>query len=93
MNYMFYESTRIVEKQEKHEKSRAYDLIESLEKSGLDNHHLFCALELMSKRAQSEFESAVILKAKQILIAHKEKNETDDISIISRSSSCVRSQS
>lgn len=64
---MSYESTRIIDKQEKYEKIRAYDLIESLEKSGISSDHVFCALELMGRKARSEFESAIILRAKQIL--------------------------
>jgi len=84
MNHMFYESSRIVEKQEKHEKLRAYDLVESLEKNGLDFDRISCALELMSRRSKTEFQSSIISKAKQILLARKEKNEangTDSTSI------------
>lgn len=71
MKYMFFESSRIVEKQEKYEKIRAYDLIQSLEKSSINSGYLLCALDLMGRKAKSEFESAVILKAKQILMAQQ----------------------
>jgi len=75
MNYMFYDSARIIEKQQKYEKIRAYEMIESLEKTGLSSEYVLCALELMSKRSNSEFQLSVISKAKVILIARKEKNE------------------
>jgi hypothetical protein len=76
MNYMFYDSARIIDKQEKYEKIRAYEMIESLEKTGLSSDYVFCALELMSRRSNSEFQSSVISKAKAILAARKEKNDT-----------------
>jgi hypothetical protein len=71
MKYMSYESTRIIDKQEKYEKIRAYDLVESLEKSGISSDHVLCALELMGRKARSEFESAIISRAKQILSARQ----------------------
>jgi hypothetical protein len=75
MEYMFYDSARIIDKQQKYEKIRAYEMIESLEKTGLTSEYVLCALELMSRKSSSEFESSVISKAKAILVARKEKNE------------------
>jgi len=73
MKYMFYDSYRIIEKQEKYEKIRAYDIIESLEKTGLEAERLLYALEMMSVKSISEFEISVISRAKVILAARKEK--------------------
>lgn len=75
MNYMFYESSRIVEKQEKHEKLRAYDLILSLERKTENSVNLLKALDLLGKNAKNEYEASIILKAKEMLKARKEKNE------------------
>lgn len=85
MNYVFYESSRIIDKQEKYEKIRAYKVIDSLEKDGLSDEKMLTVINLLMSKTQLDFEKSVLSKALNILSARKEKNETsttiDDNSI------------
>lgn len=80
MNYMFFESSRILEKQEKYEKIRAYDFIESLEKIDMPLDTMIATLDLYLKDVDSEYKRIIIYKAKSILEARKEEHETVVIS-------------
>jgi hypothetical protein len=80
MNYMFFESSRILEKQEKYEKIRAYDFIESLEKIDMPLDTMIATLDLYLKDVDSEYKRIIIHKAKSILEARKEEHETVVIS-------------
>jgi hypothetical protein len=85
MNYVFYESSRIIDKQEKYEKIRAYRVIDSLEKDGLSDEKMLTVINLLIGKTQLDFEKSVLSKAINIINARKEKNETsttiDDNSI------------
>jgi hypothetical protein len=84
MKYMFSESMRIVEKQEKYEKIRAYGVIDSLEKNGMSLDKMLLAVDILLSKASLEFDVAVLTKAKNMLDVRKEKNEgtrTDHSSI------------
>jgi hypothetical protein len=75
MKYMFHESMRIVEKQEKYEKIRAYGVIDSLEKNYMTTDKMLLAVDILIDKAHLEFDIAVLTKAKNILNVRKEKNE------------------
>lgn len=75
MQYMFHESMRIVEKQEKYEKIRAYGVIDSLEKNYMTTDKMLLAVDILIDKAHLEFDIAVLTKAKNILNVRKEKNE------------------
>ena len=83
MKYMFHESLRIMEKQEKYEKIRAYRVIDSLEKDGLSDEKMLPVLDLLMDKAELDFDKSVLSKAKHILNARKERNETSSITDIS----------
>ncbi len=72
---MFHESMRIVEKQEKYEKIRAYGVIDSLEKNYMTTDKMLLAVDILIDKAHLEFDIAVLTKAKNILNVRKEKNE------------------
>ena len=75
MNYTFYESSRIIDKQEKYEKIRAYKVIDSLEKDGLSDEKMLTVISLLIGKTQLDFEKSVLSKALNIVNARKEKNE------------------
>lgn len=77
MRYMFFDSARIVEKQEKYEKIRAYDIIESLEKKNFSLEKMLIIIDFMFYKTSSDFNKVILCKAKKILQVRKEKNETD----------------
>lgn len=79
MNYVFYESSRIIDKQEKYEKIRAYRVIDSLEKDGLSDEKMLTVINLLIGKTQLDFEKSVLSKAINIINARKEKNETSTI--------------
>ena len=76
MNYVFYESSRIIDKQEKYEKIRAYRVIDSLEKDGLSDEKMLTVINLLISKTQLDFEKSVLSKALTIINARKEKNES-----------------
>lgn len=57
---MFYESERIVNKQLKYEKSRAYEIIQQLESRGLDDDEIISCLNLLMKEEVTEFLGGVL---------------------------------
>ena len=75
MKYMFHESMRIVEKQEKYEKIRAYGIIDSLEKNYMTTDKMLLAVDILIDKAHLDFDIAILTKAKSILNVRKEKNE------------------
>ena len=64
---MFFESSRIVDKQEKYEKIRAYDVLYSLQKDGISGDDLFIAISTMLHNSKNDFNRAVLIKALSIL--------------------------
>jgi hypothetical protein len=66
---------RIVEKQEKYEKIRAYGVIDSLEKNYMTTDKMLLAVQVLIDKAHLDFDIAVLTKAKNILNVRKEKNE------------------
>ena len=80
MNYMFFESSRIIEKQQKYEKTRAYDFIDSLEKTDMSLDTMISTLDLYMKDVDSEYKKIILSKAKSILQARKEEHESVGIS-------------
>jgi hypothetical protein len=79
MKYMFFDSARIVEKQEKYEKIRAYDIIDSLEKKNFSLDKMLVVLDFLSCKTDNDFRKAILYKAKKILQARKEKNEINSV--------------
>lgn len=75
MNYdnMFYDSLRIIDKQEKYEKIRAYEVILSLEKKDLSSENMISTISVMMEDATNDYHKSIFLKARNILIARKEK--------------------
>jgi hypothetical protein len=70
---MFYDSSRIIDKQEKYEKIRAYDVIFCLEKTDLSNENMIETIDLMLSKAELDFHKSIFTKAKNILLTRKEK--------------------
>lgn len=64
---MFYESERIIRKNEKHKKTKAYDLISDLKKKGLSNEEMIEAIKILLNDNNNEFQDDVFNKAKCIL--------------------------
>ena len=69
---MFYESERIIRKNEKHKKTKAYDLISDLKKKGLSNEEMIEAVKILLSDNNNEFQDDVLNKAKSILEALEE---------------------
>jgi O-phosphoseryl-tRNA(Cys) synthetase len=67
MKYMFFESSRITDKQEKYEKIRAYDVLDSLQKDGITGDDLLIAISTMLSNSKTDFNKAILTKALLIL--------------------------
>jgi hypothetical protein len=72
---MFYESQRIINKQTKYEKSRAYNIIDELRKRGFNHDSILKILDALVHCAKSETDIAIFKKAKSISVAEKEKSD------------------
>jgi len=71
---MFYESYRIINKQQKYEKSRAYDIIDELNKRGFSSESIIKILDSFISCTKSETDVAIFKKAKNISMANKERS-------------------
>ncbi len=69
---MFYETERIVSKQLKYEKTKAYTTISELESKGLSTKDMIGAINILLEDDNTELRVAVLKKAKAILEARKE---------------------
>ena len=69
---MFYDTERVVRKQLKYEKLKAYSTISKLESKGLTVNEMINALEILLTDSNTEFQQCVLEKAKGILEARKE---------------------
>ena len=69
---MFYESERIVRKQQKYEKTRAYAIVNDLQRKGLSHQEMIEAVNILLMSENTECQQAILEKAKLILSAQKE---------------------
>ena len=67
-----YDAVRIIRKNSKYEKIRAYAVIEKLKAKGLSTTEMVEALEILLKDENSEFDNSVYSRAKSILESDKE---------------------
>jgi hypothetical protein len=65
--FMFYESQRIIEKQIKHEISKACDLISAFEDKSLSVVDMNAAIDILIEDAPTELYLAILNRAKNIL--------------------------
>ena len=80
---MFYDTERIVRKQEKYEKSKAYDVIETLKLKGLNTKESLACIEIMSfLDSNNESQKAILNLAHQIVTSHIEKEHFDAENLI-----------
>lgn len=78
----FYESERIVRKQQKYEKLKAYEAISKLENKGLSTTEMIDALNILIKDDNTEFRHDVLNRAKAILTSRKESDSDNEGSSI-----------
>ena len=64
---MFYETERIIRKNQKYEKSRAYATISKLENKGLSKAEMLEAIEILLKDDNTESQQSILELAKRIL--------------------------
>jgi hypothetical protein len=80
---MFYDTERIVRKQEKYEKSKAYDIISTLKLKGLSTKESLACIEIMSfLDSNNESKNAILNLAHQIITSHIEQEHLDAESLI-----------
>ena len=83
---MFYDTERILRKQEKYVKLKAYSTIKKLECKGLSVDEMINALEILLTDDNTEFQESVLERAKDILKSQKEiddeKGNNSNISYI-----------
>lgn len=85
----FYESERITRKQENYEKSRAYEIIESLKKKNLTFDQMLVTLGAMfDDKTNTETQRAVLIRAHDI-ITTTEQGRIDAANLTSSSSSLI----
>ena len=70
---MFYENERILNKQIKYAKLRAYEIVQDLESKGLGDKEIVSCLNLMKKDA-TEFQLDVLDQALKTLNSREEKS-------------------
>jgi hypothetical protein len=76
---MFYDSERMLRKQLKYVKLKAYETIFALEAKGLEADEVLASIEMLLKSDNSEFQIDILELAKDILLARKEaSNEVKD---------------
>ena len=64
---MFYETHRMMRKQAKYEKTKAYEIIESLRSSELSDDEVLASLDILLNGDNTETFKSVLLLAKRIL--------------------------
>lgn len=69
---MFYESERIIRKNEKYEKTKAYSIVSDLKNKGLSNEEMIEATRILLNGNKNESQSAILNKVLSILEASKE---------------------
>jgi len=69
----FYDTDRIVRKQQKYEKLKAYGIINKLEKGNLSNEDMVKAVDILLKDENTEFQQDILNRAKAILVSRKEE--------------------
>ena len=82
---MFYETERMVRKQQKYEKSMAYDIIDMFKKKGLNNRETLACIEVMSylDNQHTESQMASITLAHKITTYYINQESVDADSLIS----------
>ena len=80
---MFYDTERIVRKQEKYEKSKAYEVIGALKHKGLNTKETLACIEIMSfLDSNNESQKAILNLAHQIVTSHVEQEHLDAENLI-----------
>jgi len=69
---MFYDTERIVRKQEKYEKTKAYATISKLKSKGLSVSEAIDAISILLEDDNTESQQAILERAKRILQSEKE---------------------
>jgi hypothetical protein len=75
---MFYETDRIVRKQQKYEKIRAYALIDEQKSNGLSDAEIIASIDVLLGGKNNEFQVGVLRLAREILKFKGENCETLD---------------
>ena len=82
----FYESERIIRKQERYEKSKAYDIIGTLKCKDLSMPEVLACIEVMSKNVEnSESQVSVLALAHRIATYYVEQELLDATNLTSPS--------
>lgn len=76
---MFYETERIIRKQQKYIKSKAYATINRLENKGLDDSEISACLDVMLEDDNNETQVDILNLAKTIIVSRQE-NVNEEIS-------------
>jgi hypothetical protein len=71
---MFYETERIVRKQQKYVKIKAYSTISRLENKGLSVSEMTNAIDILLTDENTEFQQDILKLAKHILESRKESS-------------------
>ena len=88
---MFYESERIIYKNNKYEKLKAYGIISDLKNKGLSVNEQIEAINILLNSRNNEFQTSVLERAKTTLIAQLEiENEKPQIIKENTSNRCER---
>jgi hypothetical protein len=80
----FYETDRMIRKQQNYEKSRAYDVIGSLKARNLSDQEILSCIEVMMMLdGQNETQIQALILAKQIVINYLEQEFFDAANLTS----------
>lgn len=75
---MFYDTERIVRKQLKYEKIKAYDIIQEMRAKSMSVSEMIDALEILLNDENTEFKESVLKRAKSLLEASMEADNEKD---------------
>ena len=75
---MFYESERIISKNNRYVNLRAYTIIQELEKKKLTLEEQIASIEILLEDEKNEFQVDVLNRAKKILNSKEIKDEEDN---------------
>lgn len=75
---MFYEDERIVRKQQKYVKSKAYQKVKRLEDKGLSDDEIVGCLDVLLAQDNNETQVDILNVARNIVISRQEKVNEDD---------------
>lgn len=72
---MFYETERIIEKQQRYIRRKAIDVVNSFDKESLTPDEVVACIDVMLEEDNNETRADILNKARNIVLANKESSD------------------